>query len=95
TKPFSVRELTARVKAVLRRRGGRAEAEATPASITIGSFEIRPEQYEIYHHGQRLILTLKEYELLSLFLKNRGRVMKREYLLQVLWDSPAGVSSRV
>ncbi len=95
TKPFSVRELTARVKAVLRRKGIKAEAQSLSDCVKVGSFEIRPQQYEIYRHGQLLQLTLKEYELFSLLLRNRGKVMKRDYLLQVLWDSPAGVSTRV
>lgn len=95
TKPFSVRELTARVKAVLRRKGSQVEAQPAADSIKIGSFEIKPQQYEIYRHGQLLQLTLKEYELLSLLLRNRGKVLKRDYLLQLLWDSPAGVTTRV
>lgn len=95
TKPFSVRELTARVKAVLRRKGSQAEAQPAADSVKIGSFEIKPQQYEIYRQGQLLQLTLKEYELLSLMLRNRGKVLKRDYLLQLLWDSPAGVTTRV
>lgn len=95
TKPFSVRELIARVKAVLRRKGRQEEAQPVSTRLIIGSFEIRPDQHAIYHHGQPLQLTLKEYELLSLFLKSRGRVLRRDYLLQLLWDSPAGVETRV
>jgi two-component system alkaline phosphatase synthesis response regulator PhoP len=82
TKPFSVRELTARVKAVLRRK-------------TLGSFVIKPDKYEIYQHGILLDLTLKEYELLELLLRNKGRVLKRDYLLRVLWDYNDTVSTRV
>lgn len=94
TKPFSVRELTARVKAVLRRQI-KTEAEIHEAENIIGDFVIKPEKYEIYHQGHKLDLTLKEYELLALLIKNRGRVMKREYILQVLWDVPESVSTRV
>ncbi|MDD4775557.1 MAG: response regulator transcription factor, partial [Syntrophomonas sp.] len=95
TKPFSVRELTARVKAVLRRRRATGETESDEAWITVGSFVIKPERYEIYQDGQRLELTLKEYELLELLLRNQGRVLKRDYLLQVLWDYNDSVSTRV
>lgn len=95
TKPFSVRELAARVKAVLRRREVKSEPDQTEEHISIGSFLIKPEKYEIYHHGQRLDLTLKEYELLEILLRNRGRVLKRDYLLQVLWDYNDSVSTRV
>lgn len=96
TKPFSVRELIARVKAVLRRRG---EKEAVPSegekTLVVGSFTIKPERYEIYHEGKLLDLTLKEYELLEIFLRNRGRVLKRDYLLEVLWDYADGANTRV
>lgn len=95
TKPFSVRELTARVKAVLRRRRATGETESDEAWITVGSFVIKPERYEICQDGQRLELTLKEYELLELLLRNQGRVLKRDYLLQVLWDYNDSVSTRV
>lgn len=95
TKPFSVRELVARVKAVLRRRVVKGEDKPTEAGITVGSFVIKPAQYEIYHQGHKLDLTLKEYDLLALLLKNRGRVLKRDYLLEILWDLPDSASTRV
>lgn len=95
TKPFSVRELTARVKAVLRRRMVKAGPEPDDGWITVGTFVIKPERYEIFHDGLRLDLTLKEYELLEMLLRNKGRVMKRDYLLQVLWDYDDSVSTRV
>ena len=56
---------------------------------------IKPDKYEIYHHGKLLDLTLKEYELLELLLRNKGRVLKRDYFLQVLWDYNDSVSTRV
>ncbi|MEN6351026.1 MAG: response regulator transcription factor [Syntrophomonas sp.] len=95
TKPFSVRELNARVRAVLRRKKDGQEADNNDNESVIGSFVLKPERYEIYHHGKILDLTLKEYELLELLLKNRGRVLKRDYLLQVLWDYAEAVNTRV
>ncbi len=95
TKPFSIRELSARVKAVLRRNGEVAEADNQGKDMVIGSFTIKPDRYEIYHEGKLLDLTLKEYELLEILLKNRGRVLKRDYLLQVLWDYSEVVNTRV
>jgi len=95
TKPFSVRELTARVKAVLRRNKPQAEPQDNHGHLTFGSFVIDPEKYEIYHHDELLDLTLKEYELLELLLRNNRRVLKRDYLLEVLWDSPDSVTTRV
>lgn len=95
TKPFSVRELTARVKAVLRRKIDNSEPEKADRELVVGSFTIKPEQYEIHFNGGRLDLTLKEYELLELLIRNRGRVLKRDYLLQVLWDYADSVNTRV
>lgn len=95
TKPFSVRELTARVKAVLRRRDVITDRAAVEGDLHIGSFVIKPNTYQIYHRDQLLDLTLKEYELLELLLRNKGRVLKREYLLQVLWDYNESVNTRV
>jgi len=95
TKPFSVRELIARVKAVLRRNRGIKQPGLEEKEIIIGDFTIKPEKYEILQQGQLLDLTLKEYELLEILLKNKDRVLKREYLLQVLWDYADGVNTRV
>lgn len=95
TKPFSIRELSARVKAVLRRRNDSFEPDQPDREIRVGNFTIKPEKYEIYYQGKLLDLTLKEYELLEILIKNRGRVLKRDYLLQVLWDYNDSVSTRV
>jgi two-component system alkaline phosphatase synthesis response regulator PhoP len=95
TKPFSVRELIARVKAVLRRNRNVKQPDPEEKEIIIGDFTIKPEKYEILQQGQLLDLTLKEYELLEVLLRNRDRVLKREYLLQLLWDYADGVNTRV
>jgi two-component system alkaline phosphatase synthesis response regulator PhoP len=96
TKPFSVRELVARVKAVLRRNlGAEAAEESRSDSVQAGPFLVKPESYEIYFRGQLLDLTLKEYELLDILIRNRGRVMKRDYLLELLWDYSESVNTRV
>lgn len=93
TKPFSVRELTARVRAILRRNNPSMPVEDELQSL--GDFTIKPDKYEIYHREKLLDLTLKEYELLAMLLRNRGKVLKREYLLDVLWDYADGVNTRV
>ena len=95
TKPFSVRELCARVKAVLRRKNEPAEPVKSDQEIVAGKFIIKPEKYEIFYNGDLLELTLKEYELLELLIRNKGRVLKRDYLLQVLWDYNDSISTRV
>lgn len=95
TKPFSVRELSARVKAVLRRNRQTEEKADASSIITVGEFALKSESYEVYYKDKLLELTLKEYELLELLIKNRGRVLKRDYLLQVLWDYAEPVNTRV
>lgn len=95
TKPFSVRELTARVKAVLRRNTVAIDVHEDNEELTVGRFTVKPDCYEIYFSGELLDLTLKEYELLVLLLRNKGRVLKRDYLLEVLWDYVGGVNTRV
>ncbi|MDD4801578.1 MAG: response regulator transcription factor [Syntrophomonas sp.] len=95
TKPFSVRELIARVKAVLRRNSGNKEPVDPDRDLVAGEFTIKPEKYEIHFNGVQLDLTLKEYELLELLIRNRGRVLKRDYLLQILWDYADSVNTRV
>lgn len=95
TKPFSVRELMARVKAVLRRKSELYQENEDEKEIIVGKFKIKPEKYEIYMNEERLDLTLKEYELLEILLRNKSKVLKRDYLLQVLWDYPESVNTRV
>lgn len=95
TKPFSVRELIARVKAILRRNLQHDESPETNQTLQVGHFTIYPERYEIFFKGKLLDLTLKEYELLDILLRNKGRVLKRDYLLQVLWDYADSANTRV
>jgi two-component system alkaline phosphatase synthesis response regulator PhoP len=95
TKPFSVRELVARVKAVLRRKTDQIEADNIDRELVAGNFVIKPVNYEIYYNGGLLDLTLKEYELLELLIKNRGRVLKRDYIWQILWDHADSFNTRV
>ncbi len=94
TKPFSVKELTARVRAILRRQQIQPQDDKTQAT-EFGDFVIDTDKYEIYQKGNLLDLTVKEYELLAILLRNQGKVLKREYLLDVLWDYADGVNTRV
>lgn len=82
TKPFSPRELAARVKAVLRR-GGAPQAKS--GELTVGRLRINFSSYEIYLNDVLLALTPKEYELMKLFLTNRGKAYSREELLDRIW----------
>ncbi|WXJ93650.1 Alkaline phosphatase synthesis transcriptional regulatory protein PhoP [Neomoorella carbonis] len=84
TKPFSPRELVARVRAILRRA---AENQRQPDEIlTIGDVVINPASHVVTVKGKPVDLTLKEYQLLHLLAENRGRVFSREALLERLWE---------
>jgi two-component system alkaline phosphatase synthesis response regulator PhoP len=83
SKPFSIRELTARVKALFRRSD--VPSESLPTTVSAGEITIDTERHEVYKGTQRLELTLKEFELLKILVQNRGRVMSRELLLEKVW----------
>ena len=90
TKPFSNRELVARVKANLRRQSAvaansQAEEENAYSDITIGDLTIHPEAYMVSKHGDKIELTHREFELLHYLAKHIGQVMTREHLLQTVW----------
>jgi two-component system response regulator VicR len=87
TKPFSNRELVARVKANLRR-GATATKEveaATPSELVIGDLTIHPDAYMVTKRGETIELTHREFELLFYLAKHIGQVMTREHLLQTVW----------
>lgn len=83
TKPFGVRELVARVRANLRRIT-RTENTATPVQ-TYKNLRIDDNNYKAYLGGEELKLTLKEFELLSLLLANREKVLTRDTILNRVW----------
>ncbi|MBN7275903.1 response regulator YycF [Lactobacillus acetotolerans] len=91
TKPFSNRELVARVKANLRRRDivkKSVEAENqedTNKDITIGNLVIKPDAYIVEKNGKKIELTHREFELLYYLAQHMGQVMTREHLLQTVW----------
>lgn len=88
TKPFSTRELIARVKANLRRHqqlAAQATAEEDTNEIEIGSLVIHPDAYVVSKRGEVIELTHREFELLHYLAKHIGQVMTREHLLQTVW----------
>lgn len=95
TKPFSTRELLARVKAHLRRQSKLVESygqtqsleggEKNRQGIKLHELFIDPNMYAVYKNGNMLDLTQREYELLFYFIQNKGKVMTREHLLQAVW----------
>ena len=84
TKPFSPRELVARVYSVLRRHRLKPEAAAEKC-LTAGSLVVYPEKFQASLGGRQLDLTPKEFELLTYLVQNRGRVLSRDQLLDALW----------
>lgn len=88
TKPFSLRELEARLKTVLRRTRNRPNDadEGDQAPIIRGNLRIDPARREVTIGGKAVELTPKEFELLSLFATHPGRVYSRKYLLENIWD---------
>lgn len=87
TKPFSNRELVARVKANLRRSNLNEQAQADDANknITIGNLVIMPDAYMVENNGSKIELTHREFELLHYLAQHIGQVMTREHLLQTVW----------
>ena len=83
TKPFSVRELAARVKSLLRRVAPQQESE--PQTLRSGDIMIDITNYEAFKGGEKLSLTLKEFELLKYLVQHPGRVFTRAQLLQEVW----------
>jgi len=90
TKPFEIEELIARVKAVLRRRqGGAPEESIAKANITINL-----TTYSVEVEKKPIILTAKEFDLLYVLMKNAGRILTREFLLERIWGYAVDVSTR-
>lgn len=86
TKPFSLRELLARIKALLRLVARYQEVKAaTPDRIEIGDLVIDTARHEVTIAGKVLNLTLKEYELLKLMALNANKVLSREFLIEQVW----------
>ena len=87
TKPFSNRELVARVKANLRRHDNTTSKneEIQNNELTIGALTIHPDAYVVSKRGETIELTHREFELLHYLAKHIGQVMTREHLLQTVW----------
>lgn len=82
-KPFSFAELSARVRALLRR-------EVAPAPLLeVGDLEMNPSRFEVSRAGEPLSLTAKEFALLNYFMSRPGEVMTQEHLLEHVWDEMA------
>ena len=84
TKPFSHRELVARMRAVLRRG---QDTELLPEVLEVAGVRMDVERHEVSVNGERIKLALKEFELLEMLLRNAGRVMTRGQLIDRIWGS--------
>jgi len=90
-KPFSPRELTLRVRAVMRRR---AAAPASGGSLEHGPLRIDTDRHRCFVEGREIELTAKEFKLLSTLMSRPGRVLTRERLLDEVWGSEITVTTR-
>lgn len=98
TKPFSTREVVARVKAILRRNLSidiEIKEIEKEDKVNIGDLKIFPERFEAYFSGERLEFTLKEFELLVYLAQNKGRVLSREQMLNEIWSCDFDSDTRI
>jgi|RhiMetdeSRZDD1v2_1073273.scaffolds.fasta_scaffold1560164_1 two-component system, OmpR family, response regulator RegX3 len=87
TKPYRLRELVARMRAVLRRSPRDRQLDASGEALEVGDVALDPERHEVVIRGSTVQLPLKEFELLELLLDNAGRVLTRETLIDRVWGS--------
>lgn len=86
TKPFSLRELMARVKANLRRTQLASKEDSAGEVLTFGELAIDVEKYEVRKRGSVIELTFREFELLKFLATKKGKIFTRENLLNKVWD---------
>ncbi|MEN8262713.1 MAG: response regulator [Nitrospirota bacterium] len=91
TKPFSPRELIARIKAVLRRT---KEGGVPEKKIRIGDLEINTDTYQVARRGEKIKLSATEYKLLLYLVQKKGRVFNRDMLLDAVWKDESYVEPR-
>jgi len=95
SKPFSPRELTARVKAVLRRATSPLSPSDQPTVLRTGDLEVDLVSHEARRDGEVVALTAKEFDLLAHFMRNPRRAFRREQLLEEVWGFSYGDTSTV
>ncbi|MFL6075407.1 MAG: response regulator transcription factor [Mycobacteriales bacterium] len=92
TKPFSPRELVARVKTVLRR--GRLGADPENSVLVVGTVRLDPARRRVWADGAEIQLTATEFDLLAHLMRRPGRVYEREQLLSAVWGYTAAAGTR-
>ena len=94
TKPFSPRELVARVKAVLRRTEERPRVPEADAPVSLGAVHVEPARRQVRVAGESVELTAKEFDLLVFLIRNEGIVCSRDRLLEQVWGYDRPVDTR-
>lgn len=93
-KPFSTRELVARVRSVLRRSGEGEEEQEFEGNISVGKIFLNPKAHKVFIDGAEIDLTLIEYKILYLFMTNTGVAFTRDKLLDKVWGKDIYVTDR-
>lgn len=91
TKPFGMMALVSRIKAVLRRY---EKSDSKKEVLEAGGIIIDENQHTVFADSQQVFLTVKEFDLLALLIKNRGNVLTREQLLELIWEVSSDIESR-
>ena len=87
TKPFNILEVKARIKAIMRRTGGKGKAGEKAKIIESKDMKLDCEGRRVYIRGKEINLTAKEFEVLELLMLNKNKVYSRENLLKIVWGS--------
>ncbi|BAM47069.1 response regulator transcription factor [Amphibacillus xylanus] len=93
TKPFSPKEVVARIKAILRRTNKQVENDSS--QLKVGEIVIFPDRYEVLQNGEELTFTRKEFELLVYLAKHKGKVLSRDQLLSAVWNYDFSGDTRI
>jgi len=86
TKPFSPKELVARIQAILRRVELTDQKQAYNDYLQVGDIKVFPDRFEAYQNDTLIELTRKEFDLLVYFVKNKGKILSRKQLLHAVWE---------
>ena len=87
SKPFRIRELLARIKAILRRAGSESGREKPQEVVTVGRNTVDIMSGKVFRDGEEVFLSAVEYRLLLTFIKSRGQLLTRQQILTAMWDS--------
>ena len=82
-KPFGMMEMISHIKAVLRR----TAPKTTKNALSTGKLSVNLDEHSVFANGEKVVLTLKEFELLRIFMENPGRVFSRDILLEKIWGT--------